>query len=82
MIRKILIRAGFATKLAEPGLDPNTAPDDVIGALGERYGHRYEVVEIKQGEMATGPGGPGDLRWVWPAAGVASLLIWLLLRKR
>ncbi|MDJ0954940.1 MAG: nitroreductase/quinone reductase family protein [Acidimicrobiia bacterium] len=82
MIRKILVRAGFATKLAEPGLDPRTAPDDVIGALGERYGHRYEVVEIKQGEMATGAGGPGDLAWVWPVAAVGAVLSWLLLRRR
>ncbi len=82
MTRKILVRAGFATKIAEPGLDPENAPDEVIGALGERYGHRYEVVEIKQGEMATGPGGPGDLKWVWPAVAIGSVLSWLLLRRR
>lgn len=82
MIRKVLVRAGFATKLAEPGMDPLTAPDETIAELGQRYGHRYEIVEIHLGQPATGPGGPGDLKWVWPVGGAAVLLAWLLLRRR
>ena len=81
LIRRILVRAGFATKLAEPGLDPDTAPDDVIAGLGQKYGHRYEVVKISLGAAATGPGGPGDLKWVWPVGGVVALLCWLLVRR-
>ncbi len=81
MIRKVLVRAGFATKLAEPGMDPISAPDEVIAELGQRYGRRYEIVEIHLGQPAAGPGGPGDLQWVWPV-GMAALLAWLLLRRR
>ncbi|MDJ0923097.1 MAG: nitroreductase/quinone reductase family protein [Acidimicrobiia bacterium] len=73
LVRRILVRAGFATKLAEPGLDPRRAPDRVIAELGGRYGRRYEVVEIRLDGAATGPGGPGDLAWVLPALGAAAL---------
>ena len=68
MIRRILIRAGFATKLAEPGLDPRRAPESEIAELGHKYGHRYEVVQIRLDGAAVGPGGPGDLAWVPIAA--------------
>ena len=81
LIRKILVRAGFATKLAEPGLDPLTAPEETIANLGPQSGYRYEVVEIQLGQPATGAGGPGDLKWVWPVAGVAVVLAWLLRRR-
>lgn len=64
MIRRVLIRAGFATRLAEPGLDPRLAPDAEIVDLGQRYGHRYEVVQIQLDGAAIGPGGPGDLTWL------------------
>lgn len=82
LIRKILVRAGFAAKLGEPGIEPLTAPGDVIAELGHRYGTRYEVVEIRIGDPATGPGGPGDLMWVWPLGGALAVVGWLLLRRR
>ena len=70
LVRRLLVRAGFATRIAEPGLDPLTAPAEQIAKLGERYGVRYEAVRIELGSVATGPGGPGDLRWVLPVAAV------------
>ena len=82
MVRKILVRAGFAAKVAEPGLDPITAPEDVISELGQSYGQRYEVVQIDLGNPVSGPGGPGDLAWVWPVSAGALLALWLLLRRR
>jgi len=78
MLRKVLVRAGFATGLAEPGLDPMAAPDDVIAELGVRYGRRYEIVEIHLGQPVAGPGGPGDLKWVWPAVAAALLGAWMI----
>ena len=78
MLRQILVRAGFATGIAEPGLDPMSAPDDAIADLGERYGARYEVVAVELGEPVSGPGGPGDLKWVWPATGAALAVGWTL----
>ena len=80
MLRKVLVRAGFATGLAEPGLDPIAAPDDEIAELGARYGRRYEIVEIQLGDPIAAPGGPGDLEWMWPIAAVALALGWMVRR--
>lgn len=82
LVRQVLVRSGFAAKLAEPGLDPTTAPDEEIADLGIQPGRRYEIVQIKLGDAATGPGGPGGLTWVWPVVGLAGLVGWLVLRRR
>ncbi len=77
LVRQILIRSGFAAKLAHPGLDLAEASDEQIASLGLRPDRRYEVVEIRLGEDVTGPGGPGDLKWVGPAVGAAVLALLL-----
>ena len=85
LVRQILIRSGFAAKLAHPGLDLAEASDEQIASLGLRPDRLYEVVEIKLGEELTGPGGPGDLKWVGPAvgaAGFALILAAFLIRRR
>jgi len=77
LVREVLIRSGFAAKLAHPGLDLTGASDEEIGLLGLRPDLRYEVVEIKLIAPVEGPDGPDDLRWVRPlaaAGGVAMLL--------
>ena len=81
VVRKVFLRSGFAAKLAHPGLDPSTAPDNAIAQLGPRPDRRYEVVEIKLGETVTGPGGPGDLTWVWPVFVLAGLTGWIAARR-
>lgn len=83
VVRRVLIRAGFATAVAEPGLDPRLAPDAEIGSLGERYGHRYEVVQVRLDGAAVGPGGPGDLAWVLPVAvaGISAVAVSLWRRR-
>lgn len=80
LVRRLLIRAGFAAKLAEPGMDPRLAPEAEIAALGSRYGRRYEAVRIVVTGAADGPGGPGDLRWLFPAAAAAVTGLYLLRR--
>jgi deazaflavin-dependent oxidoreductase (nitroreductase family) len=82
VIRQILVRSGFAAKLAEPGVDPSTDPDEVIAELGTPSGGRYEIVEIKLGEAVQGPGGPGDLKWVWPVVVLLALAGWVVARRR
>ncbi len=85
LVRQVLIRSGFAAKLAHPGLDLTEASDEQIASLGVQPDRRYEVVEIRLGEELTGPGGPGDLKWVGPAvglAGAALLLAALCVRRR
>jgi deazaflavin-dependent oxidoreductase (nitroreductase family) len=83
MIRRILIRAGFATAVAEPGLDPRLAPEREIAELGERYGHRYEAVQIRLDGAAVGPGGPGDLAWLsFTAIAVAAAgIAWAVVKR-
>lgn len=81
LVREILVRSGFAAKVAEPSLDVATAPDEVIGELGPQSGRHYEVVEIELGDPITGPGGPGGLTWVWPAVVVAGLAGWMAARR-
>ena len=73
LVRRLLIRAGFAAQLFEPAIDPRTAPDVDIAELGSSYGHRYEAVRIHLDGAAAGPGGPGDLAWVSVVA-IASAL--------
>jgi hypothetical protein len=75
LVRQVLIRSGFAGKLAHPGLDLTEASDEQIASLGLRPDRRYEVVEIKLGEDVTGPGGPGDLTWVGPTVDVAGFAL-------
>lgn len=80
-VRRILLRSGFAAKLAHPELDPATAPDEGIAALGPRPGLRYEVVEIRLGNTVTGPGGPGDLTWIWRVVALTGLTGWAVGRR-
>jgi hypothetical protein len=75
LIRRLLVRAGFATRLAEPGVDPRKAPDAVIAELGDRYGGRYEVVRITLEGPVIGPGGPGDLKWIGVTAVLAVVAV-------
>jgi deazaflavin-dependent oxidoreductase (nitroreductase family) len=77
LVRQLLVRSGFAAKVAHPGLDLSTAPDEVIADLGPRPDVGYEVVQIDLGYPVPGPGGPGDLTWVWPVAVVAGLALWI-----
>lgn len=81
LIRRLLARAGFATKLAEPGLDPILAPEAEIAQLGSRYGRRYEAVRISTTGSVSGPGGPGDLRWVLPVTGIGVVVTLLVLKR-
>lgn len=64
---RLLIRSGFAARLFE-GLDPANLSDDTLRAIGARG-----VVRIRLTEPRSGPGGPGDLAWVWSVLGAALL---------
>ena len=82
LVREVFARSGLSAKLAHPGLDPSTAPNEAIAEFGPRPGRRYEVVEIKLGDVVTGPGGPSDFTWVWPLAGLAAVAACLAARRR
>ena len=75
IFRQVLIASGFAGPLL--GVNPKQLSDlDLINLL-----ESYRLIRIRPANALTGPGGPGDLAWVWPAATVA-LLGLLLFRRR
>lgn len=76
MLRAVLIASGFAASTFE-GISPRTISDDDLIALTQDY----RLVRIRRTERAVGPGGPGDLAWLWPL-GVVILLLALLRRNK
>ena len=74
IMRQVLIASGFAGPLF--GANPRHMTDDQYEEMLEIY----RLVRIQRTEAVTGPGGPGDLAWVWPVA--TFLLLGLLLRSK
>jgi deazaflavin-dependent oxidoreductase (nitroreductase family) len=73
-LREVLVASGFAGPLF--GVNPRRMSDAQIEALIGPY----RLVRIRKIAPLTGPGGPGDLAWVWPLA--TFILLILLLRRR
>lgn len=74
IFRQVLIASGFAGPLF--GANPKQLSDlDLINLL-----ETYRLIRIRPARALTGPGGPGDLAWVWPAA--TFVLLGLLLFRR
>ncbi|MBX0329460.1 nitroreductase family deazaflavin-dependent oxidoreductase [Oscillochloris sp. ZM17-4] len=77
LLREVLKGSGFATMLA--GINPYTFSDARL-ARASRF---YRLIAITPGEELRGPGGPGDLAWVWwPVAGGALAISALARRLR
>jgi deazaflavin-dependent oxidoreductase (nitroreductase family) len=74
LLRQVIIASGFAGPLF--GVNPKKLTDEDLRRLLESY----RVIRIRRAAAMTGPGGPGDLSWIWPAA--TFVLLWLLLRRR
>jgi deazaflavin-dependent oxidoreductase (nitroreductase family) len=62
IMRQVLIASGFAAR-AE-GINPQTISDEEL----DRVTADYRLIRIHLTTPRTGPGGPGDLAWVWPVA--------------
>ncbi len=73
LLRQVLIASGFAGPLF--GVNPRKMDDSEIASL---LGN-YRLVRIRRMHPMTGPGGPGDLAWVWPLS--TFLLLFFLLRR-
>lgn len=73
-LRSVLIASGFAGPLF--GVNPRRMSDLQIEQLFDSY----RLVRIRKDSPLTGPGGPGDLAWIWPLA--TFMLLGLLLRRR
>jgi len=62
LMRQVIIGSGFVAPLF--GLNPHTLSDEELDKVTELY----RLIHIRRAEPCTGPGGPGDLAWVWPLA--------------
>ncbi len=76
LLRQVLIASGWAA--SADGLDPYRMTDDEIGKATASY----RLLCIRRTAPRTGPGGPGDLAWVWPLATMILLSRLLFRRKR
>jgi deazaflavin-dependent oxidoreductase (nitroreductase family) len=74
IMRAVLIASGFAGPLF--GANPHKMSDEQVEKLLESY----RLIHISRTEPVTGPGGPGDLAWIWPLTTLT--LLWLMLRRR
>jgi deazaflavin-dependent oxidoreductase (nitroreductase family) len=60
LLRGVLVASGVAGPLF--GVNPRKMSDDDLEGLLDHY----RLVRIRKISPVTGPGGPGDLSWVWP----------------
>ncbi len=63
LLRSVLQASGFAAYLF--GVTPAISDDHL-----QQISEKYRLVRIRTTEARTGPGGPGDLAWVWQVAAV------------
>jgi hypothetical protein len=62
LLRQVLIGSGVAAPMF--GIHPKTMTDEQLADATRTY----KLLHIQRFEACTGPGGPGDLAWVWPLA--------------
>ncbi len=60
LMRQVLVGSGFAAPLA--GVDPHALSDEALAKASVNY----RLVRFERREPVVGPGGPGDLMWLWP----------------
>jgi hypothetical protein len=73
VLRAVLAGSGFAAYAF--GVSPRL-PDERLDELTAGY----RLLRPRRTEARTGPGGPGDLAWLWPTA--AALLLLRRARRR
>jgi deazaflavin-dependent oxidoreductase (nitroreductase family) len=74
IIRQIMIGSGFAAYVA--GMNPHKMTDEEI----DIESRNFRLLRIHRGAPRTGPGGPGNLAWVWQVATI--ILLGLVLSRR
>ena len=73
-LREVLNNSGFAAPLF--GVGPKNMTDEEL----DEATSNYQLIHIRRVQPLTGPGGPGDLAWIWPA--MTFFLLMILLRRR
>ncbi len=76
LLRQVIIASGFAGPLF--GADPKKLSDADL----EKLMNSYRLIRIQRKEAVTGPGGPGDLAWVWPVSTFILLFLFLVRSRR
>lgn len=76
LVRQVMIGSGFAAYAA--GLNPRTMTDEVLDAESQKY----RLLRIHRTAPRTGPGGPGELGWVWQLTTMILLGLVLFWRRR
>ena len=76
ILRQVLIASGFAAYAF--GLNPHEISEDELAGLLANY----RLIRIRRVAARTGPGGPGDLAWIWQVVAILLLPIALLQLKR
>jgi deazaflavin-dependent oxidoreductase (nitroreductase family) len=76
LLRQVLINSGVVAPLM--GVRPREMSDEALDAVTRDY----RLIHIHRTAPCTGPGGPGDLAWVWPLSTHVLLALLLLRRKR
>lgn len=75
LLREVIVASGFAGRMA--GLDAVAMTDEEFDEATESY----RLIRIRRTVARTGPGGPGDLAWLWPLT-TLFLLMRLIFRKK
>lgn len=76
IMRAVVEASGFAGPMF--GVDPNKMDEAALMAATSSY----KVMRVRRLAARTGPGGPGDLAWVWQLATLVLLPLALRRRKR
>lgn len=74
IMRSVLLASGVAAPFF--GVPIKQMSDEQV----EEATATYSLFRIRRTTARTGPGGPGDLAWIWPLTTLISL--WLLLTRR
>ena len=75
LLRQVILASGFAGPMF--GVNPKQLSD----ADFEKLMSSYRLIRIQRKDAVTGPGGPGDLAWIWPLAAFMLLLLWFQRRQ-
>lgn len=74
LMREVLIASGFAAR--SMGMTPKEMSEAQVASSTVDY----RLIRIRRTSACTGPGGPGDLAWIWP--GLVFVLLPLALFNR
>jgi deazaflavin-dependent oxidoreductase (nitroreductase family) len=76
LMRHVILASGFAGPMF--GVNVETLDDESLAKITESY----RLIHIEREKACTGPGGPGELAWIWQVATFVLLPLVFWRRKR